>query len=158
MQHSHSRHQKTTSNLLRISLKDILKFNEIWPLEGAMYITLWQNFRGHPKSVSFMQFSQKIDGFRQKDSQGFLEPIQLYKQNPLEKFFIFTIYQNYTLALMSQAHTFMNTISWIMHLYRVSLSCALGKPIDPCPQKKQYLENGRICDIVQINGLHDNTI
>ena len=28
-----------------------------------------------------------------------LELIQLYKQNPLEKFFIFTIYQNYTLAL-----------------------------------------------------------
>ena len=30
---------------------------------------------------------------------GLLELIQLYKQNPLEKFFIFTIYQNYTLAL-----------------------------------------------------------
>ena len=27
--------------------------------------------RGHPENVSFMQFSQKIDGFRQKDSQGF---------------------------------------------------------------------------------------
>ena len=26
--------------------------------------------------------------------------IQLYKQNPLEKFLIFTIYQNYTLALI----------------------------------------------------------
>ena len=35
----------------------------------------------------------------QKDSQGF-ELIQLYKQDPLEKFFIFTIYQNYTLALI----------------------------------------------------------
>ena len=30
---------------------------------------------------------------------GLLELIQLYKQDPLEKFFIFTIYQNYTLAL-----------------------------------------------------------
>ena len=28
-------------------------------------------FRGHPESVSFMQFSQNIDGFRQNDSQGF---------------------------------------------------------------------------------------
>ena len=28
-----------------------------------------------------------------------LELIQLYKQNQLEKIFIFTIYQNYTLAL-----------------------------------------------------------
>ena len=50
--------------------------------------------------VSFMQFSQKIDGFRQKFSQGLLELVQLYKQNPLEKFFISTIYQNYTLALI----------------------------------------------------------
>ena len=33
VQHSHSRHQKTTSNLLRINLKSILKFNEIWPVE-----------------------------------------------------------------------------------------------------------------------------
>ena len=41
VQHSHSRHQKTTSNLLRIHLKGIFKFNEIWPLEGAMNITLW---------------------------------------------------------------------------------------------------------------------
>ena len=42
----------------------------MWPLEGAMYITLWQNFQEHPKNVSFMQFFQKIDGFRQKDSRG----------------------------------------------------------------------------------------
>ena len=41
VQHSHTRYQKATSNLLRINLKNILKFNEIWPLEGAMYITLW---------------------------------------------------------------------------------------------------------------------
>ena len=65
-----------------------------------MYVTLWQNFRGHPKNVSFMQFSQKIDGFPTKRSTGLLELIQLYKQTPLAKLFIFTIYQNYTLALM----------------------------------------------------------
>ena len=47
-----------------------------------------------------MQFSMKIDGFKQKDSQGFWELIyNSYEQYPLEKFFIFTIYQNYTLAL-----------------------------------------------------------
>ena len=28
-------------------------------------------FSGASQNVSFMQFSQKIDGFRQKDSQGF---------------------------------------------------------------------------------------
>ena len=46
-----------------------------------------------------MQFSMKIDGFEQKDSQGFENSYNSYEQNPLEKFFIFTIYQNYTLAL-----------------------------------------------------------
>ena len=47
----------------------------------------------------FMQFSTKIDGFEQKDSQGFENSYNSYEQYPLEKFFIFTIYQNYTLAL-----------------------------------------------------------
>ena len=43
-----------------------------------------------------MQFSTKIDGFEQKDSQGFENSYNSYEQYPLEKFFIFTIYQNYT--------------------------------------------------------------
>ena len=47
-----------------------------------------------------MQFSTKIDGFEQKDSQGFENSYNSYEQYPLENFFIFTIYQNYTLALM----------------------------------------------------------
>ena len=64
-----------------------------------MYISLWENSRGHPDNVSFMQFSTKIDGFKQKDSQGFENSYNSYEQYPLEKFFIFTIYQNYTLAL-----------------------------------------------------------
>ena len=34
-----------------------------------------------------VQFPQNIDGFRQNDSQGFLQFIEIYKQNPLEKFF-----------------------------------------------------------------------
>ena len=34
-----------------------------------------------------------------KQIHGLLELIELYKQNLLEKLFIFTIYQNYTLAL-----------------------------------------------------------
>ena len=84
---------------IRISLNGILKLNEVWPLEGAMYISLWENSRGHPDNVSFMQFSTKIDGFEQKDSQGFENSYNSYEQYPLEKFFIFTIYQNYTLAL-----------------------------------------------------------
>ena len=39
--HSHSRHQKTTSNLLRINVKGKLRFNHSWPLEGIVCITLW---------------------------------------------------------------------------------------------------------------------
>ena len=91
---------KTTSHLLGISLNGILKLNEVWPLEGAMYISLWENYRGHPDNISFMQFSTKIDGFEQKDSQGFENSYNSYEQYPLEKFLIFTIYQNYTLALI----------------------------------------------------------
>ena len=45
-----------------------------------------------------MHFSTKIDGFEQKDSQGFENSYNSYEQYPLEKFLIFTIYQNYTLA------------------------------------------------------------
>ena len=48
-----------------------------------------------------MQFSTKIDGFEQKDSQGFENSYNSYEQYTLEKFFIFTMYQNYTLALRS---------------------------------------------------------
>ena len=64
-----------------------------------MYISLWENYRGHPDNISFMQFSTKIDGFEQKDSQGFENSYNSYERYPLEKFLIFTIYQNYTLAL-----------------------------------------------------------
>ena len=53
-----------------------------------MYISLWENSRGHPDNVSFMQFSTKIDGFEQKDSQGFENSYTSYEQYPLEKFFI----------------------------------------------------------------------
>ena len=52
-----------------------------------------------PIMFVFMQFSTKIDGFEQKDSQGFENSYNSYEQYPLEKIFIFTIYQNYTLAL-----------------------------------------------------------
>ena len=75
-----------------------------------MYISLWENYRGHPDNISFMQFSTKIDGFEQKDSQGFENSYNSYEQYPLEKFFIFTIYQNYTLALI-QYSTCKNVIT-----------------------------------------------
>ena len=45
------------------------------------------------------------DGFEQRDSQGFENSYNSYEQYPLEKFFIFTIYQNYTLALILTSFT-----------------------------------------------------
>ena len=75
-----------------------------------VHISLWENSRGHPDNVSFMQFSTKIDGFEQKDSQGFENSYNSYEQYPLEKFFIFTIYQNYALALMQKKKPIQTTI------------------------------------------------
>ena len=80
-----------------------------------MYISLWENSRGHPDNVSFMQFSTKIYGFKQKDSQGFENSYNSYEQYPLEKFFIFTIYQNYTLALIYHKTTLSKEFYMIKH-------------------------------------------
>ena len=52
----------------------ILKLNEVWPLEL------------HPDNISFMQFSTKIDGFEQKDSQGFENSYNSYEQYPFFHF------------------------------------------------------------------------
>ena len=57
-----------------------------------------------------MQFSTKIDGFEQKDSQGFENSYNSYEQYPLEKFFISTIYQNYTLALRLKTSGYLDIV------------------------------------------------
>ena len=72
-----------------------------------MYTSLWENSRGHPDNVSFMQSSTNIDGFEQIYSQDFENSYNSYEY-PLEKFFIFTIYQNYTLALMAFSYLVVN--------------------------------------------------
>ena len=82
-----------------------------------MYISLWENSRGHPDNISFIQFSTKIDGFEQKDSQGFENSCNSYEQLPLEKFLIFTIYQNYTLALILK----FNLNNWLMSVFHLLL-------------------------------------
>ena len=84
-----------------------------------MYISLWENSRGHPDNISFMQFSTKIDGFEQKYSQGFENSYNSYEQYPLEKFFIFTIYQNYTLALK----TYLNGFKILEYLHKMCFTC-----------------------------------
>ena len=69
---------------------------------GSYYTYLYGRILGGiPIMLIFMQFSTKIDAFEQKDSQGFENSYNSYEQYPLEKFFLFTIYQNYTLALMA---------------------------------------------------------
>ena len=68
-----------------------------------MYISLWELFSGGiPQKINVIvlcNFLRKIDGFEEKDSQGFENWYNSYEQYPLENIFIFTIYQNYTLAL-----------------------------------------------------------
>ena len=88
-----------------------------------MYISLLENSRGHPDNVSFMQFSTKIDGFEQKDSQGFENSYNSYEQYPLEKFFIFTIYQNYTSALI---------MLWKYNFFQGFISKILPKTLISC--------------------------
>ena len=62
-------------------------------------------FLGHPKYVSFYAISSKYSWFQTKWFTRLVELIQLYKPNPLDFFFsIFTIYQNYTLALKCKEH------------------------------------------------------
>ena len=55
VQHSHSRHQKTPSNLLRINSNNKLMVNKIWPLEGALYINR------HNSMVRFSRASRKCN-------------------------------------------------------------------------------------------------
>ena len=70
VQQFHSRHQKTTSNLLRIHLKAKFRFGNGSLLEEAMSINLLQKILGTSQNVLFF-FSQNVDGFKQNDSQGF---------------------------------------------------------------------------------------
>ena len=91
-----------------------------------MYISLWENSRGHPDNDSFMQFSTKIDGFEQKYSQGFENSYNSHEQYPLEKIFIFTIYQNYTLALICikrKRNVHLLVISYAKVTPHINLSC-----------------------------------
>ena len=86
VQHSHSRHQKTTSTLLRINLKGILKFNEVWPLEGAtcMYSNSMVEFSAASRKCYFYAENW---WFQTKRFTGLLELIQLYKINSLQILF-----------------------------------------------------------------------
>ena len=83
----------------------------------------------------FMQFSTKIDGFEQSDSQGFENSYNSYEQYLLEKFLIFTIYQNYTLALkavFNNVSTLKIWAAWLYIMLSVSLKNLHFKSIIKC--------------------------
>ena len=92
------------AHLLIISLNGILKLNEVWPLEGAtMYTCTYLYGRilgGIPIMLVLCNFLRKLMVSNKKIHRALRTHTTLIEQYPLEKFFIFTIYQNYTLALM----------------------------------------------------------
>ena len=78
----------------------------------------------------FMQFSTKIDCFEQKDSQGFENSYNSYEQYPLEKFFIFTIYQKLYFGFKIYLYLTLNVGASsrlqdynIIHVCMASLAC-----------------------------------
>ena len=96
MQISHTRHQKTTSNLTRISSKCRLRVCNEQSLERAMYKTFGKKLGGPPKKKRKLTISQNSNISDQNKFTRLFEFLKLYKQqNPLKKFFIFAIYQNY---------------------------------------------------------------
>ena len=64
----------------------------------------------HISMLVLCNFLRKLMGFEQKDSQGFENSYNSYEQYQLEKFFIFTIYQNYTLALIIPIYKIISVI------------------------------------------------
>ena len=97
MQHSHSRHHKTTSNLLRINLKGTLRFSNEWPLEGAMYINLWQNSLGIPRIFFCVCKFLEILIVSDKAIHEAVRIHQILWIKPIRGFLFFIIYPNYTL-------------------------------------------------------------
>merc|ERR1712074_360060 len=91
------------ANGFKISLNCILKLNEVWPLEGVMYISLWELFSGASRSIIVLSllcnFLRKLMVSNKKIHMALRTHTTLMNNtHSLEKFLIFTIYQNYTWA------------------------------------------------------------
>ena len=68
-------------------------------------------FPGASQKIYFCAVFSKFWWFQTKWSTGLLELIKLYfKQNPLEEILIFTIYQNYTMALIAACHNWLSQL------------------------------------------------
>ena len=75
-----------------------------------------------------------------KESQGFENSYNSYEQYPLENFFIFTIYQNYTLALTKPIREYFNFLyspKLYLALYTVQLCMKKKKKLCDCEQNYQ---------------------
>ena len=114
-----TRHQQTTSNLLRITLKDKMRISNEWSQEGALYTNLCYNYQG-PWSIFFLLRNfLKYWWFQTKQLTSHLKFIKLYKQTPFEKYLIFTIIWKYMLQtkLYFGVNSWMNSIS--KHLWKL---------------------------------------
>ena len=95
MQQSHSRHQKTTSQLFRITLKGRLRGQQ-WKITGVSYVHKpMVNCLGAPTIYYFANISKILIVSDKTIIKTFIIHKTLYKQYPFEKFWIFTVYQNY---------------------------------------------------------------
>ena len=66
---------------------------------GSYVHNFMVEFSGASRKCEFYAIFSENWWFQTKRFTGLLELIKIYKQNPPEKFFIFTIYPNYALAL-----------------------------------------------------------
>ena len=67
-----------------------LKLNEVWPLVRELCTYLYGRIIGGiPIILVLCNCSTKIDGFEQKDSQGFENSYNSYEQYPLDEIFNF---------------------------------------------------------------------
>ena len=88
MQHSHSRHQKTNSNLLRINFKTQTEVQQLTATRRSYVHKPIVKFSGaSPKCLLFANFSKYL-WFKTKQFTGLLEFVKLYKQNSLKKLFL----------------------------------------------------------------------
>ena len=97
-----------------------------------------------------MQFSQKIYGFRQKESQGFYNPYNSINKTHL--IFIFTIYQNYTLALS----VFYHYLAYLQDLQRPKPDIVQGERlIEHYAHTLQCLVPAVYANILQLGPFND---
>ena len=76
-----------------------MKGQENMATRGSYVHNSMAKFSGASRNLNFMQFSLNIDGFRPNDSQGLWNSCNSINK-PIGDIFHFTIYQNYTLALI----------------------------------------------------------